>query len=106
MAGAYRIPRQRAVPPAEHAQALLEALQGAGGRTGTIRADELQLIHRELCVERDFEEIGWIAVGRELRRLIGDRRNYDWIDGRRTRVYRIPPAESRPLLRIVDPGQG
>lgn len=76
---------------------MLEILQGPGGRTGTITAAELKLIHRELCLERDFEEIGWVAVGRELRRLLNDRKSYEWIDGRRVRVYRIPPA--RPVLQ-------
>ena len=87
-----RLPTRRAATPREHAASLLEMLQGPGGRTGTITADELKLMHREVCLESDFEEIGWVAVGRELRRLLNDRKSYNWVDGRRLRVYRIPPA--------------
>ena len=97
---AQALPTRRAVEPRQHAAILLEVLQGPGGRTGTITAEELKLIHREVCLEYDFEEIGWVAIGRELRRLLNDRKSYEWINGRRMRVYRIPPA-ARALQRAA-----
>ena len=100
-AGRISVPTLRAAAPAEHAQALLDVLQGWGGRTGTITAAELLLIHQEVCLEHDFEQINWVAVGREFRRLIGERKTYDWINGHRVRVYRVPPADSRRRIRAA-----
>lgn len=94
------IPTTQARPPRDHARALLDWLQGPGGRTGSILASELEAIHIEVCCELDWEPIGWIAVGRELRRLIGGRKEYARSEGRRLCVYRIPPADiiARPRL--------
>lgn len=85
-------PTREARPARDHAAALLEWLQGADGRTGSLFADELDEMHREMCVERDWELVGWTAVARELRRLLSARKEYAWRDGKRVRVYRIPPA--------------
>jgi hypothetical protein len=79
-------------PPTDHAEALLSWLQGPGGRSGTIVAAELEQMHREMCDEFDWEVVGWVAVGRELRRLLRAKKDYARLDGRRVRVYRIPPA--------------
>ncbi len=86
-----RAPTLQARQPADHARALLAWLQGPGGRSGTIFASELLEIHRDLCSELDWELVGWGAVGRELRRLIGTPKEYARFDGRRVCVYRIPP---------------
>ena len=51
----------------------------------------MEQIHLEVCLECDFEAIGWTAVGRELRKLIGDEKTYERINGEQVRVYRIPP---------------
>jgi hypothetical protein len=87
--------------PAEHAAALLDFLQGAGGRTGTIPFDEMEQIHLEVCLECDFEPIGWTAVGRELRKLIKDEKTYDRINGEQVRVYRIPPRTQQTRVRAA-----
>lgn len=79
-------------PPKAHAAGLLRWLQQPGGRIGTIPADELQLMHGEMCLELEWEPIGWVAVARELRRALGARKEYARIAGRRVRVYRIPRA--------------
>ena len=81
------VPTRRWVPPQEHAVAILEFLQGPGGRTGSIPYCELKNLHLEICWERDWEPVGWNAVGRELRRLLKDEKTYD----KRRRVYPIPP---------------
>jgi hypothetical protein len=94
-------PTRRWVSPAEHAAALLDFLQGAGGRTGTIPFDEMEQIHLEVCLERDFEPIGWTAVGRELRKLIGDEKTYERINGAQVRVYRIPPRAQQTRIRAA-----
>ena len=87
-----RAPTLQAVPPADHARALLTWLQGPGGRSGTILASELSDMHRDFCAELDWELASWVAVGRELRRLIGTTKEYARINGRRVCVYRVPPA--------------
>jgi hypothetical protein len=89
---------RRWASPAEHAAALLDFLQGAGGRTGTIPFEEMEQIHLEVCLECDFEAIGWTAVGRELRKLIGDEKTYERIRGEQVRVYRIPPRTQQAQI--------
>jgi hypothetical protein len=59
--------------------------------------DELKKLHVEICAERDWEVIGWTAVGRERRWLLGAEKTYD----RGKRVYRIPPIAARPRLKAV-----
>ena len=66
-----------------------------GGRTGTIPFDEMEQIHLEVCLERDFEAIGWTAVGRELRKLIGDEKTYERINGSRCAFTESRLAPSR-----------
>jgi hypothetical protein len=85
-------------PAAEHATALLVWLQGPGGRTGTVLARDLKGMHADLCVERDWEPLKWDSVGRELRRLIGGRKEYIPVGKQRLCAYRIPPRmrHSRP----------
>ena len=90
-------PTRRWAEPAERAAAILEFLQGPGGRTGSIPIDELKQLHIDICLERDWEIIGWTAVGRELRELLKADKTYD----RGERVYRIPPLAGRSRLRAV-----
>jgi hypothetical protein len=97
----WPIPTRRWATPAEHAAAILDFLQGPGGRTGSLPVDELRKLHVEICAENDWEPIGWTAVGRELRKLLGAQKTYEDIKGRPTRVYRIPPIAGRRRLRAV-----
>ena len=90
------IPTIQARPAADHAAALLAWLQGAGGRSGSILASELEDMHRDLCHELDWEPVGWVAVARELRRILGTRKEYTRRVGRQLCVYRIPPAKAAP----------
>lgn len=94
-------PTRRWAEPVEHAAAILEFLQGAGGRTGSLPIGELKQLHLEICAERDWEPIGWTAVGRELRELLKADKTYEPVNGKRTRVYRIPPVAGRSHLRAV-----
>ncbi len=95
-------PTRRWAEPAEHATAILEFLQGPGGRTGSLPVEELQQLHVEICAEKDWEVIGWTAVGRELRALLKTEKTYEPINGKRTRVYRIPPlAVWRGTIRVA-----
>jgi hypothetical protein len=96
-----QIPTRRWAAPAEHAAAVVEFLQGPGGRTGSIPVDDLKQLHIDICLERDWELIGWTAVGRELRELLGAEKTYEDINGRPKRVYRIPPIASRTRLRAI-----
>ena len=94
-------PTRRWAEPAEHAAAILEFLQGPGGRTGSLPIDELKQLHLEICAERDWEPIGWTAIGRELRELLKADKTYEPVNGKRTRVYRIPPIATRGRIRAV-----
>jgi len=85
------IPTVTAMTTREHAEAVLDWLQGPGGRTGTVLASELIEIHRELCAERNWELKGWAGVGRELRRILGQGKEYVGRGNDRQRAYRIPP---------------
>lgn len=96
------IPTVRWAEPAEHALAILETLQGPGGRTGTIPFREMTKIHLDVCLERNIEPIGWTAVGRELRKLIGAEKTYGYdANGKRIRIYRIPPKGQQPCLGVA-----
>lgn len=77
--------------PSEHAARLLMWLQTENGRTATISAAELKAIHVEMCAELNWEVISWIRVGRQLRKLIGTRKQYVSVRSRRICVYCIPP---------------
>ncbi len=91
------IPTLTAMTTKEHAVALLEWLQGPGGRTGTVLASELMEIHRELCAERNWEPKGWAGIGRELRRMLGHGKEYIGRGNDRQRAYRIPPRVAAPV---------
>ena len=93
----WQTPTRRWAEPEEHAAALLEFLQGVGGRTGSIPVEDLKQLHIDICLERDWEIIGWIPVARELRRLLRAEKTYD----KGKRVYRIPPIAGRSRLRAV-----
>ena len=86
--------------PAERAAAILEFLQGPGGRTGSLPVDDLKQLHIDICLERDWEIIDWTSVGRELRRLLKADKTYDF-KAPQTRVYRIPPLAARSRLSAV-----
>jgi hypothetical protein len=81
--------------------AILDLLQGPGGRTGTFTCAALKRVHTDICLEQGFEPIGWTAVGRELRKLIEDEKTYDRINGEQVRVYRIPPRTQQTRVRAA-----
>jgi hypothetical protein len=91
----------RSATPAQQAAAILDFLQAPGGRTGTITATELRQIHAEVCFDLELEPIGWTAVGCALRKLIGEGRTYQRINGEQVRVYRIPPRAAEASARAV-----
>lgn len=93
------VPRIEAREPLDHAVQLLNWLQSSNGKSGTITSKELQAIHIEMCTSLDWEICGWVAVGRELRILLGGKRNQQWRNGLYVTVFKIPPARvSRPTL--------
>lgn len=87
----------RYVEPSQHAAALLDWLQGPGGRTGTLTVPILMEVHADMCAERSWEIIGWKAVGRELRKLLGHGKVYAMVRGKRAVVYRVPPCDAAML---------
>ena len=99
-----QVPTIQARMPREHAAALLNWLQGPGGRTGSIFAHELETMHKDMCAAANWERVGWVAVARELRRLLNARKEYGRCAGRRLCVYRIPPASAKasvPPVRLL-----
>jgi hypothetical protein len=89
----------RYAPPPEHAEALLDWLQGDNGRTGWIEACDLADAYREMCASLNLEAHGWAPVGAALRKLIKDAKRYRTRRGRRYRMWWIPPA---PRLAASD----
>lgn len=51
----------------DHAIALLEWMQGPGGREGEVPARELMKAHAEMCAEYFWEPIPWIPVAKAFR---------------------------------------
>ena len=75
----------------DHAIALLQWMQGPGGRVGEIPASELMKAHSEMCAEYFWERMAWIPVAKAFRRLIDDTtHHYASRNSRRIVVYRIP----------------
>lgn len=75
----------------EHAVALLDWLQGPGGRVGDVPAGELMRLHGEVCAELFWQQLGWIPVAKAFRKLINDPvKRYASCRSRRVVVYRIP----------------
>lgn len=82
--------------PEEHAVALLQWMQGPGGRVGEVPASELMKVHAELCSEYFWEPAPWIPVAKALRRLLNEpKHRYASRHSRRVVVYLIPPAVAR-----------
>ena len=75
----------------DHAMALLQWMQGPGGREGEVPASELMKAHAEMCAEYFWEPKPWIPVAKAFRRLIDDpKHHYASRNSRRIVVYRIP----------------
>jgi hypothetical protein len=89
----------------EHAHALLSWLQAPGGLTGEVSVAELKEIHADMCVAYSWSERSWVAVGRELRRILEQPKTYGVRGGQKVRVYRIPTvvrsAERIPLRQVA-----
>ena len=76
---------------ADHAVALLQWMQGPGGRVGEVPASELIKAHAEMCAEHFWEPTPWIPVAKAFRKLIKDpNHRYASRNARRVVVYRIP----------------
>ena len=86
--------------PKQHAAEFLVWLQEPDGRTGWIPAVELKQAYVEFAGVSDRAPLPWIAVGRELRRLLAAPKTYVWLEGRKVRTYCIPPAEPTPLVLL------
>ena len=82
---------------AEHAAALLQWMQGPGGRVGEVPARELMDAYVDMCVELFWEPLPWIPIAKAFRTLICDpSRRLASRNSRRIVVYRIPrsPGQS------------
>ena len=99
-------PRRRRWPqtPEQHARALLDWLQSPGGLTGEIRSDEVQRIHRDMCLALGWDVRPWNPVAEVLTRLTSGRKIYRWFGPSRLRVYPISavPARTQPADARAD----
>ena len=85
--------------PEEHAAAMLQWMQGPGGRTGEVAARELMSAYVDMCVELFWEPLPWIPVAKAFRQLICDpRRRLASRNSRRIVVYRIPRSPGASLI--------
>ncbi len=78
-----------------HVEALLDWLQGDGGRTGEILAGEMVLIYGEMCSEIWLAPRPWRSVAAALRKHLGGKKKYrQWRneagERHRTVVWLIP----------------
>ena len=77
----------------EHAYALLDWMQGPGGRAGEVPARELMQLHLEMCAELFWQQTPWIPVAKAFRKLINDpHHHFCSRDSRRMVVYRHTPS--------------
>ena len=85
----------------EHAAALLDWMQGPGGRVGEVPARELMQLHIEMCAELFWQQTPWIPVAKGFRKLINDpHHHFASRNSRRVVVYRIPgPAAQLTIIR-------
>ena len=81
-------PRPTYSPASEHAIEFLRWLQGPGGLTGWVSAEELTLCYEDMVREQGLQPHGWCAIGRELRRLVPQPKRY--VGRVRTRMWHIP----------------
>ena len=56
----------------EHADALLDWMQGPGGRVGEVPARELMRLHIEMCAELFWQQTPCDPVAKAFRKLISD----------------------------------
>jgi hypothetical protein len=86
----------------EHADALLDWMQGPGGRVGEVPARELMQLHIEMCAELFWQQTPWIPVAKAFRKLISDpHHHFASRNSRRVVVYRIP----RPAAQLTKDGK-
>ena len=90
---------------AEHAQHFLRWLQEPEGRVGWVPAAELAHAYAEFAADQSLKPVGWVALGRELRRLLGQSKIYASSKGEKVRVYFIPAVGSAPLTVIERGGE-
>ncbi len=57
-----------------------------------VPATDLAVFYRGYCRSINLKELPWQPVATQLNRLPGGRRLYRWVDGRKLRVYHIPPV--------------
>jgi hypothetical protein len=75
----------------DHAVALLQWMQGPGGRVGEVPARDLMHAYADMCAEEYWEPLPWIPVAKSFRKLIRDPcRRLASRNSRRMVVYRIP----------------
>ena len=76
----------------DHARELLEHLGTDQFLAGhVVPAGDLAVFYQSYCRFANLKELAWQTVAAQLNRLTGGKRLYRCIDGRRMRVYPIPP---------------
>ena len=83
----------------ERATLLIEALIAAGLEGKAVYHFDMELFHRRLCAERGWAPVSWLAICRELGKLLSKVKLR--ADGERLTMYQIakPPANVVQLAR-------
>jgi hypothetical protein len=96
--------RTASYSPRDHAEVFLQWLN-ENSIVGCVGAHELQNLYRRMALDKNFAVRPWNPVARELRMLLGGRKQYRWVVDdigvrHRLRIYRIPAS---PNLSPVAP---
>ena len=101
------VPSHRApadVPLETQASAFLKWLQESPGSTGDMFPRDLIELYRYFCIQRNWQSHYWQRVAHELALLIGEGSRVTWVDGKKQRMWRIPPApRQRMVARVTEP---
>jgi len=82
--------------PRERAILLVEALRATGYDGKSIYQGDLAVFHGNLCEERGWAPVSWLAICRELKRL-GLRKYHMHVDGERLTMYGIAPPRTNVM---------
>jgi hypothetical protein len=92
--------------PEAHAGRFLELLQGRG-ITGDILFEDIFGLYHKLLPTLGWEPRPWNPVARELKKLLGGKKTYVWVESEggvahRLRVYRLPRDRSSTQMRVAE----
>jgi hypothetical protein len=85
----------------EHALTIVKVIRAMGCTNRAIYQGEIEDMHADICGELGWMFRKWDAVGRELARLPGVKRDEFKLNGQRLTAYEVAPLEEAPAT-VVD----